>query len=87
MVDSGPVPRKRVTASGVECSVRALILVTVAAASAFRSGTVLFPVRSPRFKVLSGSAYWIVLTLVASALPVRLPQGTCRPQLRAHHRN
>ncbi len=56
-------------------SVRLLIILTVAAASAsFAAATVLFPVRSPIGGPF-GIGYWIVLTLVASALPVRLPKG------------
>lgn len=57
-------------------SVRLLIIVTVAAASvSFAAATVLYPPRSTIEGPL-GMGYWIVLTLVASALPVRLPQGT-----------
>ena len=57
-------------------SVRLLIIVTVAAASAsFAAATVLFPPRAAIDGPV-GMGYWIVLTLVASALPVRLPQGT-----------
>ena len=57
-------------------SVRLLIIVTVAAASAsFAAATVLFPPRNAIDGPV-GMGYWIVLTLVASALPVRLPQGT-----------
>jgi putative nucleotidyltransferase with HDIG domain len=56
--------------------VRLLIVVTVAAASAsFAAATVLFPQRNA-IEGPVGVGYWIVLTLVASALPVRLPQGT-----------
>jgi putative nucleotidyltransferase with HDIG domain len=61
--------------ASVSNSVRLLIIVTVAAASiSFAAATVLFPLRSP-IQGQIGVAYWIVLTLVASALPVRLPQG------------
>jgi putative nucleotidyltransferase with HDIG domain len=60
----------------VSTSVRLLIVATVAAASAsFAAATLLYPARSPIEGSL-GIAYWIALTLVASALPVRLPQGT-----------
>jgi putative nucleotidyltransferase with HDIG domain len=60
----------------VSSNVRLLIIATVAAASAsFAAATVLFPLRQTIEGPL-GIAYWIALTLVASALPVRLPQGT-----------
>jgi len=60
----------------VTASVRLLIVVTVAAASAsFAAAILLFPSRSA-IGGIPGIGYWIVLTLVASALPVRLPQGT-----------
>ena len=60
----------------MKTSVRLLIIATVAAASAsFVAATLLFPLRDAIGGV-PGTAYWIVLTLVASALPVRLPQGT-----------
>ena len=56
-------------------NVRLLIIATVAAASAsFAAAIVLFPVRSAIGGPF-GIGYWIVLTLVASALPVRLPKG------------
>ncbi len=55
--------------------VRLLIVVTVAAASlSFAAATIVFPPRNG-IGGLPGIVYWIVLTLVASALPVRLPQG------------
>jgi putative nucleotidyltransferase with HDIG domain len=56
--------------------VRLLIIATVAVASlSFATATVLF---EPRGEIQGpvGIAYWIALTLIASALPVRLPQGT-----------
>jgi len=60
----------------VTTSIRLLITATVAAAGvSFAAATLLFPARTPIGDAL-GIAYWIILTLVASALPVRLPQGT-----------
>jgi putative nucleotidyltransferase with HDIG domain len=60
----------------VNTSLRLLIVATVAAASAsFVAATLLFPPRDAIGGAL-GIAYWIALTLVASALPVRLPSGT-----------
>jgi len=60
----------------VTASIRLLIVVTVAAAGAsFAAATLLSPARSG-IGGIPGITYWITLTLVASALPVRLPQGT-----------
>jgi len=60
----------------VTTSIRLLIIATVAAAGvSFAAATVLFPARTD-IGGLPGVAYWIIVTLVASALPVRLPQGT-----------
>ncbi len=56
--------------------VRLLVSLTVAAAAiALAAATVIFPIR-PEIAGIPGLAYWTVLTLVASALPVRLPTGT-----------
>ena len=56
-------------------SVRRLILITVAVAVvAIAAATLLFPIR-PRIGGLVGIAFWTALTLVASAMPVRLPRG------------
>jgi putative nucleotidyltransferase with HDIG domain len=60
----------------VSPGLRLLIPSTVAAASvSLAAATWLFP---PRDDIggIPGIIYWIVLTLIASALPVRLPQGT-----------
>jgi putative nucleotidyltransferase with HDIG domain len=60
----------------VSRSLRLLIPSTVAAASvSLAAATWLFP---PRDGIggIPGILYWIVLTLIASALPVRLPHGT-----------
>jgi putative nucleotidyltransferase with HDIG domain len=60
----------------VSPGLRLLIPSTVAAASvSLAAATWLFP---PRGEIggIPGILYWICLTLIASALPVRLPQGT-----------
>jgi hypothetical protein len=60
----------------VTASVRLLISLTVAAAAlTLAAVTVISPVRSDIGGPM-GIVYWITLTLVASALPVRLPTGT-----------
>ena len=57
-------------------SVRRLILITVAAAVvATAAAYFLFPVRAALGGV-AGLVFWVAATLVASALPVRLPRGT-----------
>jgi putative nucleotidyltransferase with HDIG domain len=59
----------------VNTSVRRLILITVAAAMvAIAAATLLFPIR-PQIGGPVGIAFWTALTLVASAMPVRLPRG------------
>jgi len=59
----------------VNASVRRLILITVAVAVvAIAAATLLFPIR-PQIGGLVGIAFWTALTLVASAMPVRLPRG------------
>jgi putative nucleotidyltransferase with HDIG domain len=59
----------------VNASVPRLILITVAAAMvAIAAATLLFPIR-PQIGGLLGIAFWTGLTLVASAMPVRLPRG------------
>jgi putative nucleotidyltransferase with HDIG domain len=59
----------------VNTSVRRLILITVAAAMvAIAAATLLFPIR-PEIGGLVGIAFWTALTLIASAMPVRLPRG------------
>lgn len=53
-----------------------LILITVAAAIALIAAAYfLFPIRQ-EFGGLPGLVYWTAVTLLASALPVRLPRGT-----------
>jgi putative nucleotidyltransferase with HDIG domain len=60
----------------VASSVRLLILVAVAAAIlVFAAAIALFPLRST-IQGFAGIAFWTALTLIASALPVRLPRGT-----------
>jgi putative nucleotidyltransferase with HDIG domain len=60
----------------VNQQVRRLILITVAAAIALIAAAYfLFPVRQ-EIAGLPGLAFWTAATLVASALPVRLPRGT-----------
>ena len=57
-------------------SVRRLILAcTAAAAIAVAAAAFLFPIR-PEIGGLPGFLFWIALTLIGSALPVRLPHGT-----------
>lgn len=51
-----------------------IALVTVAAAVALAAAVLLFPIRD-EIGGAQGLAFWIVLTLVASALPVRFPGG------------
>jgi putative nucleotidyltransferase with HDIG domain len=61
--------------SPVSRNVRRLILATVAAAIlAIAAAYYLFPIR-PEIGGAAGLAFWTVATLVASALPVRLPRG------------
>jgi len=60
----------------VKASIRLLIVVTVAAASASFAAAILLSQTRDAIGGLPGIVYWITLTLVASALPVRLPQGT-----------
>jgi len=56
--------------------VQRLILATVAAAViAIAAAIWLFPLR-PEIRGVTGVAFWTVLALVASALPVQLPRGT-----------
>jgi putative nucleotidyltransferase with HDIG domain len=60
----------------VNASVRRLILAcTAVAAIAVAAAALFFPLR-PDIDGLAGIAFWTALTLVGSALPVRLPQGT-----------
>jgi putative nucleotidyltransferase with HDIG domain len=60
----------------VSATVRRLVTSTVAAAIiVFAAATLLFPVR-PEIGGPIGIAFWTALTLIASALPVRLPRGT-----------
>jgi putative nucleotidyltransferase with HDIG domain len=60
----------------VNTAVRRLILAcAVAAAVAVAAAALLFPIGNG-IKGLPGLAFWTALTLVGSALPVRLPQGT-----------
>ena len=56
--------------------VQRLILATVAAAVlGIAAAIAIFPLQ-PEIKGLAGVAYWTVLALAASALPVQLPRGT-----------
>ncbi len=56
--------------------VQLLVGLTVAAAAiALAAVSVFFPIRE-EIGGPAGIAYWTILTLVASALPVRLPTGT-----------
>ena len=56
--------------------VRRLILAcTAAAAVAVAAAAYFFPIR-PDIQGIPGLIFWTVLTLVGSALPVRLPKGT-----------
>jgi putative nucleotidyltransferase with HDIG domain len=60
----------------VSNQVNRLVLATTAAAViAIAAAFVLFPVR-PQIGGATGIAYWIALTLLASAMPVVLPRGT-----------
>jgi putative nucleotidyltransferase with HDIG domain len=60
----------------VNTDVRRLILAcAVAAAIAVAAAALLFPIREG-IKGAPGLLFWTALTLVGSALPVRLPQGT-----------
>jgi putative nucleotidyltransferase with HDIG domain len=60
----------------VNTRVRRLILITVAATIlAVAAATLLFPVR-PEIGGPVGVAFWTVLALVGSVMPVRLPRGT-----------
>ena len=53
-----------------------LILATVAAAVlVIAAATLLFPIR-PEIGGVPGLVFWTLATLVASALPVRLPRGS-----------
>ena len=60
----------------MNASVRRLILAcSAAAAIAVAAAALFFPLR-PEIEGAAGIAFWTGLTLVGSALPVRLPQGT-----------
>jgi putative nucleotidyltransferase with HDIG domain len=60
----------------VNANVRRLILAcSAAAAIAVAAAALFFPLR-PDIEGLTGIAFWTALTLIGSALPVRLPQGT-----------
>jgi putative nucleotidyltransferase with HDIG domain len=60
----------------VNASVRRLIFATTAvAAVAVAAAALLYPLR-PEIQGIWGLMFWTALTLVGSALPVRLPQGT-----------
>ena len=57
-------------------SVRRLVVLSVAVAAVLAAAAFLyFPIR-PEIGGGIGVAYWTAFTLVSSALPVRLPQGT-----------
>jgi putative nucleotidyltransferase with HDIG domain len=60
----------------VNASVRRLIFATTAvAAVAVAAAALLYPLRA-EIQGIGGLMFWTALTLVGSALPVRLPQGT-----------
>jgi putative nucleotidyltransferase with HDIG domain len=60
----------------VNANVRRLIFASaVAAAISVAAAALFFPLR-PEIQGTQGLLFWTVLTLVGSALPVRLPQGT-----------
>ncbi|MDP9273306.1 MAG: HD-GYP domain-containing protein [Chloroflexota bacterium] len=60
----------------MNASVRRLIFATTAvAAVAVAAAALLYPLR-PEIQGIWGLMFWTALTLVGSALPVRLPQGT-----------
>jgi len=60
----------------VRSSIRALVsFITAAAVIGFAAAVFSFPIRAD-IGGLVGIAYWCLLTLVASALPVKMPKGT-----------
>jgi putative nucleotidyltransferase with HDIG domain len=77
-----PKPLKLYIAGVVTLSAVALVVATLVFPAsehiALGSGGVLRPVESPptTFDYLVGIGFWIVLTLIASALPVKLPLGS-----------
>jgi putative nucleotidyltransferase with HDIG domain len=69
-------PEADATDSPVTSHLRFIILCTVAAAAiALAAATVMFPLRQP-VGGWTGVAFWCLMTLIGSLMPVRLPAGT-----------